>query len=354
MDKKFTPVSSLGEFGLVDRFAAFASRFSNPDIVKTIGDDAALLKTADGNLSVVTTDILIQNVHFDTSYTSMKHLGRKAAAANLSDIAAMSALPTAAFVSLGIHSNVSVEMIEEFYDAMTAEFGRFGCVVAGGDTSASPIGLIISVTVTGEVEPDRVATRDGAKPGDVVCVTGDLGRSHAGLKVLGREKRRFVEAGQPSDFVPSFDGYDALLQKHLVPQPRVKLSRDISEKIRLHSMIDISDGLISDMLHVCKASGVSAELDEEFIPLDPATRRTAEEFNEDPLTYALYGGEDYELLFTIAEKDFPKLYSLEGYIRPIGRVNEGKPSIAVKRIEKAEEIYTEFPSYQHFTQGDGS
>ncbi len=348
MDIRFTPLSSVGEFGLVDRFASLASRFANPSIVKAIGDDAAVLKTSVGKLSVVTTDILIQNVHFDTSYTSMKHLGRKAAAANLSDIAAMSALPTAAFVSLGIHSNIGVEMIDEFYDALTAEFGRFGCTVAGGDTSASPIGFVICITVMGEVEPDRLAPRDGAKPGDVVCVTGDLGRSHAGLKVLVREKGRYVKAGQPGDFVPAFEGYDAILEKHLVPEPRVKLSRDISEKIRLHSMIDVSDGLVSDMLHICRASGVAAELDEEFIPLDPVTRRTAEEFNEDPLTYALYGGEDYELLFTIAEKDFSKLYSLEGYIRPIGRIVEGDPRITVKRLKREAEIYTEFPSYQHF------
>lgn len=351
MDIKFTPLSSVGEFGLVERFASLASRYSNPGVVKTIGDDAAVLKATGNNLSVLTTDILVQNVHFDTSYTSMKHLGRKAAAVNLSDIAAMCAIPTAALVSVGIHSNVSVEMIEDFYDALTAEFGRFGCAVAGGDTSASPIGFVVSITVAGEVEPDRLATRDGAKAGDVVCVTGDLGRSVAGLKVLRRAKKKYIEAGQPPDFSPDFEGYDTVLQKHLMPEPRVKLGRDISEKIRIHSMIDVSDGLVSDMLHVCRASGVSAELEEEFIPLDPSTRRTAEEFNDDPLSYALYGGEDYELLFTIAEKDFPKLYSLEGYIRPIGRITEGKPQVTVKRTGKAPETYSDFPSYQHFAGG---
>ncbi len=350
MDIKFTPVSSIGEFGLVDKFASLAARFSNPNVVNTIGDDAAVLRTTAGMLSVITTDLLIQNVHFDASYTSMKHLGRKAAAVNLSDIAAMSALPTAAFVSLGIHSNLSVEMAEEFYDALTAEFGRFGCAVAGGDTSASPVGFIVSITVTGEVEPDRLPMRGGARDGDVVCVTGDLGRSHAGLRVLQREKNRYVEAGQPADFSPDFEGYDTALQKHLMPEARVKLSREITDKIRVHSMIDVSDGLVSDMLHICKSSRVSAALDEEFIPLDPITRRTAKEFNEDPLTYALYGGEDYELLFTIAENDFQKLYSLEGEIRPIGRITTGEPLVTIKRLGGATESHNDFPSYQHFAR----
>ena len=180
MDINFTPITSVGEFGLIEKFKSLASRFANPKVLQTIGDDAAVLRPTPGDLSVVTTDILIQNVHFDSSYTSMRHLGQKAAAANLSDIAAMSALPTAAFVSLGIHSNVSVEMIEEFYDSFTAELGKFGCVVAGGDTSASPVGLVVNVTVTGEVEPERLATRSGAMAGDIVCVTGDLESSMRG------------------------------------------------------------------------------------------------------------------------------------------------------------------------------
>lgn len=350
MDINFTPISSVGEFGLVEKLNSLSSRFSNPKVLNSIGDDAAVINPTPGSLSVVTTDILVQNVHFDSSYTSMRHLGQKAAAVNLSDIAAMSALPTAAFVSLGIHSNISVEMIEEFYDALTAEFGRFGCVVAGGDTSASPIGFIVSVTVMGEVEPEKLATRKGAQPGDVVCVTGDLGRAYAGLRILQREKKRYVDAGQPADFSPDFTGYDSVLQKHLIPDPRVKLSRDISEKIRIHSMIDVSDGLVSDMLHICRASGVSAELDDEFIPIDPITRRIAGEFNEDPLTYALKGGEDYELLFTIAESDYPKLFSMEGFIRPVGRIMEGKPEVTVKRKDSGGESYSDFPSYQHFTR----
>jgi thiamine-monophosphate kinase len=210
--------------------------------------------------------------------------------------------------------------------------------------------LIVSVAVTGVVEPERLATRGGAMAGDVICVTGDLGRSHAGLMVLQREKKRYVEAGQPAGFTPDFEGYDSVLQKHLLPDARIELSRSISEKIRVHSMIDISDGLISDMLHICKSSGVSAALDEEFIPLDPITRRTAEEFNEEPLAYALRGGEDYELLFTIAENDFPKLFSLEGYIRPIGRIEAGKPIVSVKRKDGTSEMYSDFVSYQHFVK----
>ncbi len=350
MDIKYTPISTVGEFGLVEKFASLAARYQNPNVISSIGDDAAVLRPTPGKLTVVTTDVMVQNVHYDASYTSMKHLGQKAAAVNLSDIAAMSALPTAAFVSLGIHSNISLEMIEEFYDALTAEFGKHGCSVAGGDTSASPVGFFASVTVSGEVEPERLAVRSGAKVGDVVCVSGDLGRAHAGLKILQREKSRYVEAGQPADFAPNFEGFDTALQKHLIPDVRITLSREISEKIRLHSLIDVSDGLISDMMHICVSSGVAAELSEEFIPLDPITRRVAEEFKEDPLSYALFGGEDYELLFTIAEEDFPKLYSLQGNVRAIGRIMEGEARVKIKRVNGENEEYSGYPSYQHFAK----
>lgn len=350
MDIKFTPISTIGEFGLIAKFNSAASRVSNPVVIQGIGDDAAVVKPSDGKLTVITTDILIQGVHFDLSYTSMSHLGRKAAAANLSDIAAMSAVPTAAFVSLGIHSNLSVEMVEDFYAALAAELGKFGCVIAGGDTSASPIGFVVNVTVLGEVEPGRRTLRDGAKAGDIICVTGDLGRSHAGLKILQREKEKYVEAGQPTDFLPDFEGYDDALQRHLLPAARVTLSRNITEKIKVHSMIDVSDGLVSDTLHICQASGVSASLDEELIPLDPITRRVAESFKDTPLDYALYGGEDYELVFTIAEDDFSKLYSLEGNIRAIGKVNSGDPSVSVKRMDGSIDTYKDFVSYTHFSR----
>ncbi|HEY9166955.1 MAG TPA: thiamine-phosphate kinase [Candidatus Kryptonia bacterium] len=350
MDITFTPVSNVGEFGLVEKFASIASKFKNPAIVQSIGDDAALIKPSEGKLGIITTDLLIQGVHFDLSYTSMKHLGRKAAAANLSDIAAMSGTPVAALVSLGIHSNLSVEMIEEFYEAMVDELGKYGCAVAGGDTSASPVGFVVSMTITGEVEPDRQVLRNGAKVGDVICVTGDLGRSHAGMKILQREKNRYLELGQPSDFKPDFEGVDDALQKHLLPEARIELSRSISDKIRIHSMIDISDGLAADMLHICKESGTSAELDEEFIPIDPITRKIADDFKEDPLSYALSGGEDYELLFTIAEGDFQKLFSLEGNIRVIGRVTEGSPAVRIKRIDGKVDEHKDFPGYQHFSR----
>lgn len=350
MEIKFTPISTVGEFGLIEKFNIAASRFSNPNVIQAIGDDAAIIKSSADKLTVVTTDILIQSIHFDLSYTSMKHLGRKAATANLSDIAAMSALPTAAFVSLGIHSNISLEMIEEFYEPLADELGKHGCVIAGGDTSASPIGLVISIMILGEVEPERRVLRSGAKAGDVICVTGDFGRSQAGLKILQREKNRYVEAGQPADFSPRFEGYDAALQKHLLPEPKVSASRDLTQKIKLHSMIDVSDGLMSDMLHISKESNLSAEIEEEFVPIDPITRTIAGEFEDDPLDYALYGGEDYELIFTLAEKDFGKLYSLEGNVRAIGRMKEGEPKVVVKRLDGKTVECKDFLSYQHFKQ----
>jgi len=350
MKGSFSPISSLGEFGLIDKFKTISSRYSNPGVLNGIGDDAAVVKPSAGKLSVFTTDIMVQGVHFDLSYTSMRHLGSKAAVSNLSDIAAMSAVPIAAFVSLGLHPGLSVEMVEEFYSALAEELGKNGCVIAGGDISASPIGLVINIGLLGEVEPERRVLRSGARMGDVVCVTGDLGRSHAGLKILRRERDRYIESGQPEDFTPNFEGYDDALHKHLLPESRVALSRTVTEKIRVHSMIDISDGLSSDVLHLCRASGVTAELDEEFIPIDPITRKVAQSFDEDALVYALNGGEDYELVFTIAESDFTKLYSLEGNIRAIGRITEGDPKVVIKRIDGSTETLADFASYQHFSR----
>jgi len=350
---KFTPISNLGEFGLINRIRNIAARVDNLHVVHSIGDDSAVLKTGEDKMEIVTTDLMLQGVHFDLSYTSMRHLGRKAAAVNLSDIAAMSGIPVAATVSLGLHSNLSVEMVDDFYEALVEEFGRYGCAVVGGDVSASVIGMVISITVIGEVEPKRYVLRRGAKPGDVVCVSGDLGRAQAGLKILNREKARYIQSGEPSDFSPNFEGYDDALEKHLLPEPRVDMSRKITEKINVHSMIDVSDGLASDMLHICKSSGVAAELDEELIPIDPLTRRVAREFGDDPLDYALYGGEDYELLFTISEEDFGSLYGLGGNIRVIGRILEGKPEVKVKRISGSSLAFADFPSYQHFSPRAG-
>jgi thiamine-monophosphate kinase len=347
---KFTPISNVGEFKLIDKFKSIASKFSTPAVLHGMGDDASVLKLSPDKHTLVTTDTLIQAVHFDLSYTSMRHLGQKAAMINLSDIAAMSGLPIAAFVSLGIHSNVSVEMIEEFYEALADELGKFNCVIAGGNTSSSPIGFIIDITLIGEVEPDRQVLRSGAKAGDIVCMTGDLGRSKAGMKILQREKERYIKSDQPSNFVPNFEGYDDALQRHLLPQARVALSRTLTEKIRVHSMIDISDGLVSDMMHICAANNVAAELEEELIPIDPITRRVAEEFGESGLDYALFGGEDYELLFTISEKDFSKLYSLEGNVRAIGKMKEGEPKIVLHRKDGTSEEYKDYLSYQHFVK----
>ncbi|MGC8595092.1 MAG: thiamine-phosphate kinase [Candidatus Kryptoniota bacterium] len=349
MEIKFTPISNLGEFGLIRRIRNIAARVENSHVIHSIGDDSAVLRTSHNSMEIVTADLMLQGVHFDLSYTSMRHLGRKAAAVNLSDIAAMSGVPVAATVSLGLHSNISVEMVDEFYESLVEEFGRYNCAVVGGDISASVIGMVIGITLLGEVEPERYVLRRGAKPGDVVCISGDLGRAQAGLKILNREKARYVQLGEPSDFSPNFDGYDDALEKHLLPEPRVEMSRKITEKIKVNSMIDVSDGLASDMLHICESSGVAAELDEELIPIDPLTRRIAREFGDDPLNYALYGGEDYELLFTISEKNFSALFNLEGNIRVIGRIFEGNPEVRVKRISGSTLTLVDFPSYQHFS-----
>lgn len=298
-----TELSSLGEFGLIKHLTQFIE-ITNESTVKGVGDDAAVIDYK-GKNTVVSTDMLVEGVHFDLAYMPLKHLGYKAVSVNLSDIYAMNASPRQITVSLAISSRFSVEAIEELYAGMLLACARHKVDIAGGDTTSGKSGLVISITAIGEAESSDIIYRDTAREGDLLCVTGDLGAAYIGLQLLEREKRIFME--NPG-VQPDLEGNDYIIERQLKPEARKDIPL-LLEKLELKptAMIDISDGLASEILHLCTASGTGCNLYEEKIPIDPSAYNTAREFNLDPTVCALSGGEDYELLFTIDQADFPKV-----------------------------------------------
>jgi len=298
-----TPLSELGEFGLIDHLTK-NFKIRQKSTLKGIGDDAAVLDFGSKKV-VVTTDLLIENVHFDLSYMPLKHLGYKAVMANLSDIYAMNAEATQITVSIAVSNRFPLEALEELYDGVETAAKIYNVDVVGGDTSSSNKGLIISVTAIGKVSTEDVVYRNGAKPNDLLVVTGDLGGAYMGLQVLEREKEVFKV--NPNN-QPDLSIYTYIIERQLKPEARkdiVKLLKDL--KVKPTSMIDISDGLSSDVIHLCKQSDVGVALYENKIPLDPQVISTCEEFNIDSTTVALNGGEDYELLMTVSQEDFKKI-----------------------------------------------
>jgi thiamine-monophosphate kinase len=305
--EKRTELSELGEFGLIDHLTKGINIF-NSSTLKGIGDDAAVIDAGDKKI-LISTDLLIEGVHFDLSYTPLKHLGYKAAAVNFSDIAAMNGVPKQITVSLAVSSRFSVEALEEIYQGIMLACDKYKVDIIGGDTTSSVAGLFISITVLGEAIADEITYRNGAGESDLLCVTGDLGAAYAGLLILEREKE--VYKNNP-EMQPDLEGNDYVLQRQLKPEARndiVKLFKE--NKIIPTAMIDISDGLASEILHICKQSKVGCKLFEDKIPIDPATIIIAEEFKLDPTIFALSGGEDYELLFTVPQSDFNKIHSLK-------------------------------------------
>lgn len=292
---KRTEIASLGEFGLIDRITA-GLEMVNESTIQGVGDDAAVIN-AGGVTQLVTTDMLIEGIHFDLAYTPLKHLGYKAAVSNYSDIYAMNAFPKQMVVSLALSNRFSVEAVEELYEGIRLACERYRVDLVGGDTTASPKGLVISITAIGEREDGKIAYRSGAREGDLVCVTGDLGGAYMGLQVLEREKQ--VTAGNPG--VPvNLEGKAYIVERQLKPEARRDVVEFLEEQqIVPNAMIDISDGLSSEILHICKASDVGCQLEEEAIPIASETYNQALEFNVGPTTCALSGGEDYELLFTV-------------------------------------------------------
>ena len=312
-----TEIASLGEFGLI-RHLTEKAETNNKSTVAGIGDDAAVLDYHNKQV-LVTTDLLLEGIHFDLTYTPLKHLGYKAAVVNFSDIYAMNGQPKQITLSLGISQKFSVEDMEELYSGIYQACEVYGVDLVGGDTTSSLTGLTISITCVGEGEKGRVVYRTGAKNTDLVCVSGDLGAAYMGLQLLEREKRIF--RGE-KEFAPDFSGHEYLLERQLKPEARKDIISKLDERAILPtSMIDISDGLSSELLHISSLSHIGCRIYEERIPIDYQTASMAEEFNMNLITAALNGGEDYELLFTVPLAEHDNVSAIEG-VHVIGRITE--------------------------------
>lgn len=319
--KKVTQLSDLGEFGLISRLTEKV-QLKNASTLVGIGDDAAVLSYSDKKI-VVTTDLLTEGIHFNLMYVPLKHLGYKSVVVNLSDVYAMNATPKQITVSIAISSKFSLEAIEELYAGIHLACERYGVDLIGGDTTTSLTGLTISVTAIGEATEEELVYRSGAKVNDLLCVSGDLGGAYMGLQLLERENEVFKVNPKAQ---PQFEGYDYILERQLKPEARGDIKELFNTlNIKPTSMIDISDGLSSEILHLCKASKVGCKLFEEKVPLDMQTKKMADELNINPLVAALNGGEDYELLFTVPLEAYD-LIKKEFDITIIGHItpeNEG-------------------------------
>ncbi|MFL5739847.1 MAG: thiamine-phosphate kinase [Flavisolibacter sp.] len=315
MSESRTEVSSLGEFGLIDHLTKNIEVHNASSIVG-VGDDAAVIDHF-GKQTVITNDLLIEGVHFDLMYTPLKHLGYKSVVVNVSDICAMNASPTQIVLGLGFSNRFSVEALDEFYEGVYAACNQYGVDLIGGDTTSSQKGFIISCTAIGEVAPDKYVKRSGASKGDLLCVTGDLGGAYLGLTLLEREKQIFLENPK---IQPDLEGEKYIVGRILKPEARKDIIEFFAvQNIMPTSMIDVSDGLSSEILHICKQSNTGCVLYEEKLPIAEETKMAAFKFNLDPTACALSGGEDYELLFTVKQDDYDALsksadISVIGYI----------------------------------------
>lgn len=312
-----TEISKLGEFGLIEHLTQNMP-LKNAETLKGVGDDAAVLDYKDKQV-LVTTDLLLEGVHFDLTYVPLKHLGYKSAVVNFSDIYAMNGQPKQITVSIGLSKRFSVEDMEELYNGIRLACDVYGVDLVGGDTSASLTGLAISITCIGEGEKGKVVYRSGAKETDLVCVSGDLGAAYMGLQLLEREKKVF---NGEKDFTPDFSGKEYLLERQLKPEARKDIIATLHEAgILPTAMMDVSDGLSSELLHISKESHVGCRIYEERIPIDYQTAVMAEQFNMNLVTAALNGGEDYELLFTVPLADYDKVSNLKG-VKIIGHITK--------------------------------
>jgi thiamine-monophosphate kinase len=297
-----TEIASLGEFGLIELLTKNAETKNSSTLV-SVGDDAAVIDHF-GRQTVITTDLLIEGIHFDLSYTPLKHLGYKSVVVNISDVYAMNATPTQIVLSIGFSNRFSVEALEEFYAGVYAACDAYNVDLIGGDTSSSQKGFIISVTAIGEVAPDSYVRRNGAKPNDLICVSGELGGAFLGLTILEREKKIFEETGDQ----PDLEGQAYIVGRLLKPEARKDIVEYFAEaEIIPTSMIDISDGLSSDVMHLCKQSETGCVLYEDKLPFNEEAKEFAYKLQLDPTACALSGGEDYELLFTVAQADYEKI-----------------------------------------------
>lgn len=315
MEEKQTEISTLGEFGLIDRLTG-GIKHVNPSTIKGVGDDCAVMSYKDSDV-LVSTDLLVEGVHFDLTYVPLKHLGYKAAVVNFSDLYAMNGHPRQITVSLAISRRFTVEHIEELYSGIRLACDIYGVDLVGGDTTSSRSGLVISITCIGDAPDGNIVYRSGAHDTDLICVSGDLGSAYMGLQLLEREK--VASAGQ-KDFVPQFQGKEYLIERQLKPEAR----RDVIENLAKAgivptAMMDVSDGLSSELLHICKASDVGCRVYEDRIPIDYQTALMAEELNMNLVTAAMNGGEDYELLFTVPLHFHEQIKKIPG-VKVIGHI----------------------------------
>lgn len=320
-----TEISEYGEFGLIDHLTKNIE-IQNASTVLGVGDDAAVIDHF-GKQTVITTDMLIEGVHFDLAYTPLKHLGYKSVVVNLSDIYAMNAMPTQITLSVGISSRFSVEALEEFYDGVYAACEEYGVDLIGGDTCSSQKGFIVSVTAIGELTNDKIVQRSTAQKGDLICVSGDLGGAYIGLLFLEREKKIYLESPQ---IQPDLENEQYVIGRLLKPKARKDIFEFFeTQNILPTSMLDISDGLSSELLHICQKSGVGCMIYEEKIPIAEDSKQAAYKFEIDPTACALSGGEDYELLFTIKQEDYEKI-TLNEQISVVGYVTEAEEGAIIK------------------------
>ena len=324
-----TELENLGEFGLINHLTKNIIN-RNASTVKGVGDDCAVIDRGEV-YELVTTDVLLEGIHFDLSYCPLKHLGYKSVMVNMSDIYAMNGKPSQIVVAMGLSNRFPVEAIEELYEGMLLACEKCGVDLVGGDTSSSKSGLVISITAIGSVEKNKIAYRSGAGEHDIICVSGDLGAAYIGLQILNREKKIFLE--NPG-IQPDLSGSDYVVERQLKPDARKDIIDELSiAGIVPTSMIDVSDGLASELFHICTASAKGCRIYEDKIPVDVQTSALAEEMNFNPTVAALHGGEDYELLFTISQGDFEKIKSIKG-ISFIGHITAESAGLAL--VDKSE------------------
>lgn len=332
-----TDISTLGEFGLIDRMTE-GLELRNASTLRGVGDDCAVLQysseAADPRRLLVTTDMLMEGIHFDLTYTPLKHLGYKAAMVNLSDVYAMNGTPRQLLVSIAVGRRFKVEHLDELYAGIRLACERHGVDIVGGDTTTSLTGLAISITCIGEAQAEEIVYRSGAKDTDLICVSGNLGAAYMGLQLMEREKRIFEsqKSNPETAAQPDFSGREYLIERLLKPEARRDIIQRLHEAgIRPTSMMDVSDGLSSEAMHICKQSHTGCRIYEERIPIDYQTAVTAEEFNMNVYTAALNGGEDYELLFTVPLTDHEKVEQLDD-IKVIGHIT--RPELGAKLITR--------------------
>ncbi len=338
-----TEIASLGEFGLIEHLSKDIKLY-HKNTVKGIGDDAAVVDIGDKFL-LISTDMLVEGIHFDLSYTPLKHLGYKAIAVNVSDIAAMNGTPTQITVGIALSNRFSLEAVEEIYTGMRLACEDYKVDLVGGDTTAALSGLVLSITVLGVVAKDKIVYRNSAKKGDILCVTGDLGGAYLGLQALTREKQVFV--ANP-EMQPELDGMDYIIERQLKPQARLDIIHELADLgIVPTSMIDISDGLASEIMHICKQSNVGAVLYEDKLPIDQQSYDAAiNHFQLSPITCALNGGEDYELLFTISQEDYEKIKSHD-QISTIGYITEADKKVSLV-MRNGATVAVQAQGWKHF------